>query len=77
MCLCMCLLVCSPCRCSAQRPEKGIGSPGTGIINICEPDVGPGNQTWVLYKHSSVLLVVSLAFNSRAICPVPVSYLSI
>lgn len=36
-----------------QRPEKGVGSPGTGVSGSLQlPDVGAGNRTSVLWESS-------------------------
>ena len=34
------------------RSEEGIGSPGTEVVDICEPPLGAGNQTQVLWKSN-------------------------
>ena len=34
---------------------RDVGSPGTDVTGICElPDMGPGYQTWVLCKSSTL-----------------------
>lgn len=34
--------------CCPERPEKGIGCPGSGaVVQLCA-SLGPGNQSWVL-----------------------------
>jgi hypothetical protein len=44
VCVCVCVCVCAicvkvPCR-SSQRPEEGIRSPGSGVLNSCELTCG-------------------------------------
>lgn len=40
-----CMHVHRLCVWSPERPEKGIRSPGNGVTDDCEPQVGAGNQT--------------------------------
>lgn len=44
-CLCECVNVHVRMCCYLQRPEEGVRSSGTGVIDICElPHEGSGNQ---------------------------------
>lgn len=36
-----------------EKPEKGIGCPGSGAAGQLCASLGPGNQSWVLGKSSS------------------------
>lgn len=46
-CMYDCAYSCASCP---QRPEEDTVFPGTGVAIGCEPHVGAGNQTWVLWK---------------------------
>lgn len=37
--------LCTMCEPDSHRSRKGIRSPGTGVINGCEPHVGAGDLT--------------------------------
>lgn len=48
--LCACIYTCHMCR-GVQRARRFVGSLGAGVIDNCESsNMGPGNQTQVLFK---------------------------
>lgn len=51
--VCLCVSVCvSVCRCPWRLVASD--SSGAGAVGGCKaPDVGTGNQSWVLYKSST------------------------
>lgn len=46
--------MCMPCMFGCpQRPEKSVRSPGVGVWGSCKlPEMGAGNQAWVLSESS-------------------------
>jgi len=71
MCECFaCMYVCVLCVC--RRAEEGVGSPGTGVRNCCEPPFGH-----LELNQGSLEEQAASALNHRAISPTPYLFSSV
>lgn len=52
---CLDICLCTMCVHCHRRPEEGFGSPGTGVIEGCEPHMGPEDGTWVLWRSTQCI----------------------
>lgn len=58
--LCVYVEVYVPVHSCCCRPEEHVSSSGAGATGVCEPpDVGPKNQTQVLWKDSRYFYLLS------------------